>query len=491
MNTTFKVRFWEIADWTKSKDKKKKKGRPYGVRWVTEHKPHSEWYSTKALAHSRRAELMQAARDGEPFNVESGLPVAELKRRNSLSFVELAQSYMDMKWPDAAAKTRTSTVDALATAGTAFVRDAGGRPEATDLRRVLTSTLLPPTTRDDELSPEDREVVDWIVRHSRPMYDLTDVVAMRDMLDALATKLDGKSAAATVYRRKRAVLFNMLSYAVERELLPDNPMTKVKRTAPKIVEEVDPRVVANPAQVRRLLTAVTYVGQRNQDRGAHLTAFFAVGYYAAARPAEGLALREQDCTLPTKGWGELALGESRPTAGKRWTDSGEVHDRRGLNTEASRTCALCRFRRCWWTSCGITWTPTARGRMVGCSAHRTPPPTHNPATLIPLDTLIRAGLGDRDKAARRKLYTVCLLLSASICRRRPARLPVFVKPLETESPRPGGYKHAELSPAPDQTVSGVVRIVSRLSAAPVIDAAPNSGSTCTSAAPKFDKFDNA
>jgi integrase len=330
MNTTFKVRFWEIADWTKSKDKKKKKGRPYGVRWVTEQKPHSEWYTTKALAHSRRAELMQAARDGEPFDTESGLPMAEVKRRNSLSFVEFAQSYMDIKWPDAAAKTRTSTVDALATAATAFVRDAGARPEATDLRRVLTSTLLPPTTRDAELSPEDREVVAWIIRHSRPVYDLTDVVAMRDMLDALATKLDGKSAAATVYRRKRAVLFNMLSYAVERELLPDNPMTKVKRTAPKIVDEVDPRVVANPAQVRQLLTAVTYVGQRNHHRGAHLTAFFAVGYYAAARPAEGLALREQDCTLPTKGWGQLALGESRPTAGKRWTDSGEVHDRRGL-----------------------------------------------------------------------------------------------------------------------------------------------------------------
>lgn len=68
---------------------------------------------------------------------------------------------------------------------------------------------------------------------------------------------------------------------------------------------------------------------------------------------------------------------------------------------------------------------------------------------------------------------------------------MFVKPLETENPRRDGYKHAELSPAPDQTVSGVVRIVSRLSAAPVIDAAPNSGSTCTSAAPKFDKCDNA
>jgi integrase len=340
MTATFKVRFWEIADWTKLKDKKKKKGRPYGVRWVTEHKSHSEWYSTKALAHSRRAELMQAARDGEPFDVDSGLPVAELKRRNSLSFVEFAQSYMDIKWPDAAAKTRTSTVDALATAGTGFVRDAVGRPEATDLRRVLTSTLLPPTTRDGEPSPQDRKVVAWLVRHSRPLHDVTDAVAMRDMLDALATRLDGKTAAATVYRRKRAVLFNLLSYAVERELLTNNPMTKVKRTAPKIAEGVDPRVVANPSQIRQLLTAVTYVGRRNRDRGAHLAAFFAVGYYAAARPAEGLALREQDCTLPSQGWGQLALGESRPAAGKRWTDSGEVHDRRGLKHRGTKEVRL-------------------------------------------------------------------------------------------------------------------------------------------------------
>lgn len=85
---------------------------------------------------------------------------------------------------------------------------------------MLTSTLLPATTRDEELSLDVREVVDWIIRHSRPRYGLTDVAAMRDMLDALATRLDGKSAAATVYRRQLAVLFDMVSYVVERDLLP-------------------------------------------------------------------------------------------------------------------------------------------------------------------------------------------------------------------------------------------------------------------------------
>ncbi|WP_312865886.1 tyrosine-type recombinase/integrase [Saccharothrix violaceirubra] len=284
----------------------------------------------QAVGHWRLSELMQAVRDGEPFDVETGLPVSELRRRNSLSFLEFSQSYMDLKWPDAAATTRGSTVEALATAAAAFVKDGVGRPAVTELRGVLSRNLLPPTTRDLELSGEEREVVDWLVRNSRPLFEVTDAVLLRSLLDELAAKLDGKAAAATVYQRKRAVLFNLLSYAVERELIPDNPLTRVKRKAAKVVEQVDPRVVANPGQVARLLTAVTYVGRRNLDRGAHLAAFFATGYYAAARPAEGLALREDDCTLPEEGWGLLMLGESRPAAGKRWTDSGEVHDRRGL-----------------------------------------------------------------------------------------------------------------------------------------------------------------
>ena len=323
MNTTYEVRFWEIKTLKSGK-------RRHGVRWVTGPERHSRYYETKALANSRRSELMQAARRGEAFDIESGLPVSELKQHNAVSFVEFAQCYMDMKWPDAAATTRGSTVEALATAGAVFVREAAGRPDVRELRRVLTARILPPTTRERKLSRAERQTVDWLLRQSRPLVDLAEPAAVRDVLDAMAAKLDGTNVAATVYRRKRAVLFNLLSYAVERELLTDNPLTRVKRATPKMIDQVDPRVVANPAQVRELMTAVTYVGRRNRDRGAHLHAFFATVYYSAARPAEVLALRETDCKLPETGWGELALGESRPAAGKRWTDSGEVHDRRGL-----------------------------------------------------------------------------------------------------------------------------------------------------------------
>ena len=71
MSTTFQVRIWEIRTVAGRR-------RPYGVRWITDKREHSEWFKLKAQANSRRSELMKAARDGEPFDVETGLPMSEL-----------------------------------------------------------------------------------------------------------------------------------------------------------------------------------------------------------------------------------------------------------------------------------------------------------------------------------------------------------------------------------------------------------------------------
>ena len=328
MTTTFKVRFWEV--------RKRDRARPYDVRWLTEGREHSESFVTKALANSRRSELMQAARRGEAFDIESGLPVSELRRQSSASLVELAADYVAMKWPDQAANSRRSTIEAMATACAAFVTDAPGRPEVRELRRVLTVRVLPPEDRRTGLSDEEQEAVRWLCRSSRQVADLLEVASARQLLDGLTINLDGSTAAATVISRKRAVVHNLLGYAVERELLVANPLTNLRWKRPKRVEQIDPRVVINPAQARELLTAVSYVGRRNVDRGPHLVAFFATIYYSAARPAEAANLRETDCKLPEYGWGELTLWESRPAAGSRWTDSGEVHDRRGLKHRAAR-----------------------------------------------------------------------------------------------------------------------------------------------------------
>ena len=53
--------------------------------------------------------------------------------------------------------------------------------------------------------------------------------------------------------RHRATFSNALGYAVELELLPGNPLARVKLHLPKTVETVDRQVVANPRQVRTML----------------------------------------------------------------------------------------------------------------------------------------------------------------------------------------------------------------------------------------------
>ncbi len=61
---------------------------------------------------------------------------------------------------------------------------------------------------------------------------------------------------------------------------------------------------------------------------------FACLYYAAMRPAEAVNLHRADCELPETGWGRLHLCQTTPEVGKRYTDSGELHDNKGLKHRA-------------------------------------------------------------------------------------------------------------------------------------------------------------
>jgi integrase len=122
------------------------------------------------------------------------------------------------------------------------------------------------------------------------------------------------------------VFHNALEYAVERELLAQNPLTALKTKKSRTVEAVDKRVVVSPDQAVRLLDAV-----RGQGRnGRHLMAFFGLLYYGALRPAEAAALSKDDIALPDQGWGELYLPRSAPTTGAAWGDNGQRRDRRAL-----------------------------------------------------------------------------------------------------------------------------------------------------------------
>jgi integrase len=98
------------------------------------------------------------------------------------------------------------------------------------------------------------------------------------------------------------------------------------------------RRLVNPTQARALLALV----KARKPSGRRVFAFLAVIYFAGLRPEEVVSLYVRDVTLPPPreqdsgtaapdedGLGEITVSEPRPEIGRRWTDHGEVRDKRG------------------------------------------------------------------------------------------------------------------------------------------------------------------
>ncbi|MFD8280775.1 tyrosine-type recombinase/integrase [Streptomyces solisilvae] len=324
------MKSYKVSVWKISVNRTTKKP-TYLVRWAVDGTPFSESHKTKALADRFRAKLLRAVDKGEPFDTVTGLPDSLRGGKAALTLLELALKYLDHRWASASAKQRDSMTDSLAVAVPSLVKQVRGRPESAVLRRSLRSYLLPVPRRSRERPDDVAAAVRWLEKASLPVAELTEIGHVHALVDALSRKLDGKPAANQTYRRRRAVTFNALEYAVELEMLPSNPLGRVRRKrGQQPVQEVDRRVVVNPKQARELLNAVTYVGGYERASGRRLRAFFGCMYYAATRPGEALGLRRSDCELPETGWGRITVEETRPSAGKSWTNSGEAHDRRGL-----------------------------------------------------------------------------------------------------------------------------------------------------------------
>ncbi|MFJ5607941.1 tyrosine-type recombinase/integrase [Streptomyces sp. NPDC093221] len=323
---SYDVRIWNVR-------RRNSKSAPYQLRWFVSGEEFQEPFSTKTLADARRSQLVSAARSGEAFDTETGLPVSELRRRNRTTWYTHAREYSAMKWSDAAAKHRASIAESLTVATLALCPEGKGRPDSEVLRHALYQYAFNAGRHDTEPPTEDAAALAWIGKHSPTIADLDSAQRMRTLLDALARKKEGGQAAPNTIRRRRAVLSNCLRYAVEKERLPGNPLLKVHWTVPKAVEELDERSVATPAQARALLAGVREQG----PRGEHLEAFFGCMYYAAMRPEEVSMLSEDACTLPESGWGRLDLTGARPQVGSAWTDDGKPYEERGLKHRARRT----------------------------------------------------------------------------------------------------------------------------------------------------------
>ncbi|MET9253714.1 tyrosine-type recombinase/integrase [Streptomyces sp. NPDC003717] len=332
---TYDVRIWGIRT-------RQSKSAPFQLRWVVGGEKHQAPFRTRTLADARRAELMTAAKSGEPFDTVSGLPLSELRTANSPTWYQHATDYAVMKWPGAAAKHRVGIAEALTAVTAALVTTQRGVPDTVVLRRALREWAFRAAQneageyvarKEIEAPPsEELHALLWVADHSVKVAELAESERLRTALAALSRRLDGKPAADNTVRRKRAVLSNALRYAVERDLLSVNPLSRIDWTPPDTDDEVDFQYVPGPALARRLLEAVGECG----PRGGYLTAFFACMYYAAMRPSEVASLTRRVCKLPADGWGELVLSRSRPEVGSGWTDDGKPYEVRGLKRRAKK-----------------------------------------------------------------------------------------------------------------------------------------------------------
>ncbi|MDQ3275437.1 MAG: site-specific integrase [Actinomycetota bacterium] len=326
-STTYQVRFWKLKH-------VKGRRRPWGVRWVTGGREHSEWYSTKALAESFRADLVRSARAGEAFDTRSGLPLSVVRQRSARTLFELATAFVDWTWPRSPGNTRKGIVTSLAAVVPLFVRQLDHAPPAAELQRLLSSRILPLSRRDESLTAEEQATISWLRRASRPISELQDELTASELLDGLSKTVDGRQVTYSTWDKRRAVLHQAVSFAVSSGWLDANPISGRRLGSAPVIASVDPRSVLNPAQGRQLLAAVTYVGARRRherERGRRLYAFFACLYYGGLRPGEVQRLQLDDCVLPTEGWGELLLaGSWSAVSGAHFAVTGTGHEVRPL-----------------------------------------------------------------------------------------------------------------------------------------------------------------
>jgi len=333
---TYDVRIW------KTRPVNGARGRAYQVRWTVAGKVRYATFATKALADSQEAKIRSAPREGEAFDIATGLPLSmagqepeqAAEQEQAVSWYEFACTYVDMKWQEVSPNSRRSIADALATATPALLTSSKGSPKPAQLRKALYGWAFNTKLREADPPAYLAAAVNWIERNTVPLADLADPDVLRRVLNQLARKLDGTPAAATVVARKRAVLFNLLGYAVDKKHFPMNPLMSVRWKSPKVAEAIDRRRVVNPRQAHTLLAALSEQG----PMGHHLVAFFGCIYYAGLRPSEVVMLTLDEVQPPDRDgeWGWLHLGQSAPSTGGAWNETGARRERRHLKHRAAK-----------------------------------------------------------------------------------------------------------------------------------------------------------
>ncbi len=306
----------------KSRGDKPKDQRRVYVRWRVDGRDRMRSFKTKGEAERLRARLQTAVMAGQSFDVASGLPDDWVSKGET--WFEWSREWLRLKWPGWSGNSRRSSVESLVSLTPFMVRPGAPKPPL-ELARWLRAEGFAIRADPDAAS----DVARWLAKNSIRLVDLSAPI-LETALTGATTRVDGKAMSAEVIRRRRTTLNAVLKLAVRRGQLDANPMDKVEWKVPDRSLAVDISTVPSFKDIAALIE-FTWAGPPVSRRYA---ALFACVGIAGMRPSEAMALRVEDVSLPTSGWGMAILRGATTAPGFRYTDNEGVHEDKQLKQRA-------------------------------------------------------------------------------------------------------------------------------------------------------------
>lgn len=294
------IRIWDIQDRTHRTEAV----RPWVLRWRVDGAERSRALKTKAEADHIRARLLVAARDGEPFDRDSGLPLSWQPKPADRRLHVWVREWLAEQWPEWAPRTRRCNLEALSRF-LPHVHAASAVTAPAELRRYLLSALDPDATIDP-----DHRCERWLDQWSPPLDDLNRETLARAQRQ-LAVGVKGQQLGAWAVSRYRKTAHAPLLRAVDLGVLdadpwPPAPRGRGTRKAAKLPRSVDVRRLPGPATMSAVLVAI----KSHQPGSLIYQLMTAVAYYAGLRPSEVVMLRAHCLRLPDRGWGKVDVLEA-------------------------------------------------------------------------------------------------------------------------------------------------------------------------------------
>ena len=283
------VRIWDVSY-------RRGRGRPWYVRWsVNGQERGPKTFITEDEAEDYRARLRIAARDGEKWNLNTGLPVSW----NPLTQLDVA-SFCRMELARRTKNRKDRTASSLAETYSRFIVAAvPAKAPALPVTYYELTQWIKGSEASKKLEP-------WLKRWSPPMENL-DKTALKRVHDNLMIGVDGTALSANVVRRRFVEVTSLLNYAVKEGVLDSNELVKPDQTTYKNIATMPSKVYPTMDKMLDVIDAV----QSRQSATRLYRAMTAVGVLAGCRPSETVALETRDVDLPEEGWGELRIERAR------------------------------------------------------------------------------------------------------------------------------------------------------------------------------------